>query len=265
MNCQDALSLLYDVIDKEASEIDTQEVRRHLDHCQDCYKKFQIEESLQGLLKEKLKPQSDETTVEKLKLKIIGRLEDLDVEPTVSAKRIVPFRMPAVALAAAASVILLIVAGIWGVGLYNHYVDYIPLERAHWSAADNIDSFRDSEKTQTVMAGMTDSFGFTLESTKDGMNLVGAQTEEIDGVRLAHFVYGDKSSTVSYFIANKEEFNIPESVKSGRVEVNGNCYFDHNCRGCRLVYHVVGDAVIISATTDRDFDLLSFSPESNVL
>ena len=32
MNCQEALDLLYDIIDKEASEIDTQEVKRHLDH-----------------------------------------------------------------------------------------------------------------------------------------------------------------------------------------------------------------------------------------
>jgi len=44
MNCQEALSLLYDVIDKEASQIDIKEVQKHLDCCQDCLKRFQVEE-----------------------------------------------------------------------------------------------------------------------------------------------------------------------------------------------------------------------------
>ena len=35
MKCQEALDLLYEIIDKEASEIDTQAVKRHLDYCQD--------------------------------------------------------------------------------------------------------------------------------------------------------------------------------------------------------------------------------------
>lgn len=265
MNCQDALSLLYDVIDKEASQIDEQEVRKHLEHCQDCYKKFHLEESVQALLKAKCKTPSDEETIERLKKNVIIKLEELDVAPTESRKKIIPFRMPAVALAAAAAVILLIAAGIWAIGLFNHYRDYIPLERAHWSAADNIDSYKDSEKTQAILASLNDLYGITLEHNRDGMEMMGGQTEEIDGVKMAHFVYSDGPSTVSYFIGAKEDFAIPESLKSGRVDVKGNCYLDHNCRGCRLVYHIVGNAIIVSATTDRSVDLLAFSPESNII
>jgi len=265
MNCQDALTLLYDVIDKEASEIDTKEVQKHLDRCQDCCRKFQIEETLQGIVKEKLKAISDIPTIDRLKSRVLSRLKELDVAPAESRKNVVPFRLPAVALAAAASVILLISASFWGVGLYNHYTDFIPLEKAHWNAAGNIGRFKNSQKTEATLASLTDSYGFSLERSKNGMDLVGGQTEEIDGINMAHFVYVNGSSAVSYFVGSKDELSIPESVKNGRVEVNGDCYFDHNCRGCRLVYHVVGDAVIITATTDHSIELLEFVPESQII
>jgi len=51
MNCQEALSLLYDVIDKEASEIDAREVEKHLKNCQDCAGVYRLEQSVNELIK----------------------------------------------------------------------------------------------------------------------------------------------------------------------------------------------------------------------
>ena len=48
MECQDALDLLHEIIDKEASDIDTAQVKEHLEKCRDCFKKFKVEESVQA-------------------------------------------------------------------------------------------------------------------------------------------------------------------------------------------------------------------------
>ena len=54
MNCDEALSLLYDYVDKEVSEIDAREIREHLDTCGHCLERYQLEESVNELLKAKL-------------------------------------------------------------------------------------------------------------------------------------------------------------------------------------------------------------------
>ena len=265
MNCQETLNLLYEIIDKEASQIDTKEVQKHLDCCPDCLKKFQIEESLQALVKEKLKTASDIPKIDRLKSKILFQLGQIDATIYQPRPKAVPFRMPAVALAAAASVVIFMGAAFWGKGLYEHYAEYIPLERAHWAAVDDTNGFGDPNATQVAIAGIGGDFNLTFVNSLQGFSLVGAKIEEIKGQKVPHFLYKNGSQTVSTFVFRFDKYELPEDLLKTRVEINGQCHFDHNCRGCRLVFYKAGDAMIITATTDHAFDLLDFDPAAGII
>ncbi|HEX2897138.1 MAG TPA: zf-HC2 domain-containing protein [candidate division Zixibacteria bacterium] len=259
MNCQEALNLLYDVIDKEASQIDVAEVQKHLDHCQDCLKKFQVEESLQAIVKERLKAASDIPKIDQLKSKVLAKLEEIDSTLRSSSRKSLPFKLPAVALAIAASGVLLLGAAYWGKGLYDHYTEYIPIERAHWSAADNIDAFADSNNTQLAMAELNKQ-GFTILDTINGLSLVGGRMEEMKDFQVPHFLYSNGLLSISLFAFPKDAMELADDLLETRITIDGNCYLDHNCRGCRLVYHSERESMFITATVDHSFDLLSFNP-----
>ena len=53
MTCEEALRKLYEVIDKEASEIDQREVKAHLEHCRSCMARYQFEEMFKTFVVEK--------------------------------------------------------------------------------------------------------------------------------------------------------------------------------------------------------------------
>ncbi len=265
MNCQEALNLLYDVIDKEASQIDANEVQKHLDQCQDCLKKFQIEESLQALVKEKLKAALDIPKIDHLKAKVLFQLGQMDASFSQSRLQYVPFRFPAVALAAAASIIVFIGAAFWGKGLYDHYRQYIPIERAHWSAANDTNEFSDQNNTQLALAGVGSDFGVGLLNILGNLSMVGGKSQKIDGIDVPHFVYQNGDKIVSAFVFPADKFTIPDDLAETRVDIDGQCRLSHNCRGCWLVFFKAGNAIIVTATTDREFDLLAFNPISGAI
>lgn len=265
MNCQETLNLLYEIIDKEASQIDVKEVQKHLDCCPDCLKKFEVEESLQALVKEKLKVASDIPKIDHLKSKILFQLGQIDVIISQPRPQPVSFRIPAVAWAAAASIVIFLGAAFWGKGLYDHYIQYIPLEKSHWGAAKNVNRYNDPNNTQLALAGVGSDFGFTLVNDLKDMPLIGGRKEQIGGIDVRHFVYSKGDQTVSLFVMAASQMKLPDDLLQTRVTVNGKCFFDHNCRGCRLVYHQEGAALIVTATTDHALELLDFSPATGII
>ena len=80
MNCQEALSLLYDIIDNEASEIDSQQVREHLENCTDCDGVFRLEESVNELLRARLKNPKPNPRLKALKAKVLSQFDAIDCE-----------------------------------------------------------------------------------------------------------------------------------------------------------------------------------------
>jgi hypothetical protein len=84
--------------------------------------------------------------------------------------------------------------------------------------------------------------------------------EEIMGVRVPHFLYSDGKLTISLFAFPKDAIELADDLLETRVTIDGNCYLDHNCRGCRLVYHSERESLFITATVDHTFDLLGFKP-----
>ena len=260
MNCQEALTLLYDIIDKEASDIDAAEVAAHLDKCHDCLQKYNLESSVNALVNERLKSAKATKCTEVIRKNIITRLDVIDGQsgaPGARSKRF-PFGNTALVMAIAATVVL-VVGGIFvAASLKDHRSVFLPFEEAHWNA-------------EGVKAGATDPLAmvqavqfahaeqYELNESYEGFSLVGASVESVMDVRMGHFIYEKGKVRVSVFVA-PPSFEIPAELEKFAVIVNGTKMFDHNCRGCRLVYHRAGNAVIVTATTEKDVDLLKFNP-----
>ena len=75
MNCRDALRLLFDVVDNEASESESREVRKHMEHCKKCSDRLEMELKFKKCIEEKgrFSPECD-----KLKDRIAQQLDAID-------------------------------------------------------------------------------------------------------------------------------------------------------------------------------------------
>ncbi|MDH4158461.1 MAG: zf-HC2 domain-containing protein [candidate division Zixibacteria bacterium] len=259
MNCQEALSLLYDIIDKEASEIDTRQVQEHLSRCRDCFDKYELEQSIQGFIQAKLENDQPALKLDGLRAKIAGKLDAIDGEARVHRRRS-PFRIASFSLAAAALLVVMIGAASLISDFVRHNERLIPLERAHWSARENPQAFSADNPGSALIARYHDNLRYELHHQVNDFTLVGAMTEEIMGVEMGHFVYSNNGSVVSVFVAPADRFDIPGDLKDNEVVRNNLHFFDHNCRGCRLVFHQQGSVVIITATNDTSVELLEFIP-----
>lgn len=266
MTCQEALSLLYDVIDKEASQIDTDQVEAHLSQCRHCAEIYKVETAVNELVREKLSNKESTPRLTSLQSKVLKQLDDIDCEPASeeSTDETKPrnssiFRTGRL-LALAAAVVVVV-----GLGFYaNHAVDehaqYLPLEQAHTECIEELADYRDTETTNALLAGVRDNFAYDLAPAVQGFRLIGGHQETVAGVEMAHFVYATESQVISAFVVPADKYDIPNELLETQVERNGLTFFDHNCRGCRLVYHRFGDLVVITATTEREVQLYDFVP-----
>lgn len=80
MNCQEALNLLHDVIDNEASEFDVQQIREHLKNCEDCDGVYRLEQAVDELLRARLENSEPSPQLSSLKAKVLSRLDEIDCE-----------------------------------------------------------------------------------------------------------------------------------------------------------------------------------------
>ena len=87
MNCQEALELLYEYIDKEASDIDRKQVRKHLDGCRHCFERYRLEGSIQDFLNEKAQKLNETPRLDALRARVVGKLDSIDREESDSKRR----------------------------------------------------------------------------------------------------------------------------------------------------------------------------------
>lgn len=264
MNCQDALDLLYDIIDREASEIDAQRVKEHLENCRDCFEVYRLEQSVQDLINERIKNSADAPKAEDLKAKIISRLDEIDRE-NPNKRETSFFRLTTRTLVAAASLVILIGASLLIAAFYRHGDMYIPLERAHWQAVENTVQYQNGQTTLALLSAIKENHRYDISDNVLDFSLLGGTSDEIMGAKMSHLVYRDDERVVSVFLVPASEFEISPDLEKTKVVKGDITFFDHNCRGCRLVYHLAGSLMIITASTDRDVDLLEFVPELSVI
>lgn len=75
MNCRDALRLLYDVVDNEASETDSAKVREHMKTCHKCAARYEMERKFKDCVEKKgrFSPECED-----LKSRISQQLDAID-------------------------------------------------------------------------------------------------------------------------------------------------------------------------------------------
>jgi anti-sigma factor (TIGR02949 family) len=291
MTCQEALALLYDVIDNEASPVDLKEVREHLSHCKDCSEVYRVEQALDNLLKARVQNTATEPAVDKLKSNVLSALDALDSGHTCSLEKknadptfladnatheretkprpaqnppsksiMVVGRM----LALAASIVIVIGVAFYGVELFNHKDGYSLLEAKHLEAHEQTAMFADVGITSDVQSRVNLDLGYAIEQSVAGYEMVGARFEKVEGIDVAHFLYQNGDKKVSVFVARNGELSIPSDLLEQPVVRDRIEFYDHDCRGCHLMYHTVGDLVIVTAAKDRTIDLMAFVPGHRV-
>ncbi|HWR83998.1 MAG TPA: zf-HC2 domain-containing protein, partial [Candidatus Deferrimicrobium sp.] len=199
MNCQDVLSRLYEIIDKEASAIDTAEVQQHLDRCRHCFDVYRLESAVQEFIHAKLKGNNPGTSLQTLKSQVLLRLDEIDRNAGRQESHRF-FRRTAAVLAVAASLVILIGAGFLARDFYRHQTVYIPLERAHWASADKAETYRHEQNTSATIQGIHDRLSYDLLTNVGRYSLIGGRSEEVMDVSMAHFVYVQGDEVVSVFV-----------------------------------------------------------------
>ncbi len=262
MDCQQAFALLQDILDKEASQIDEKEVRAHLKKCGHCFERFRVEESIQEFLNEKIKTsfavEEKSDKLESMRLDIMGHLDEIDAECQESKKT--TFGSPFKIFLSAAALVLL--ASIWSLstGFFSHQEYYIPLEQAHWAAAENSSVYTQGFDKAEYLGIIEQNFNYNINSSFDGYSFVGAKKEQIMGNDVEHLIFPKDDDCISIFITSADTFVIPDNIKATMIKNSNQEIYDHNCRGCRLIFHKVGSLMIITASTNKEIELADFIP-----
>ncbi len=261
MNCQQAQSLLYEVIDNEASVIEIESVKAHLSACNDCQQQFTREQTIHAVMVTKCQQAiKTDCCTDRLKIQITERLNATDQERMQSRPVQRPsFRIGRYVLAAAAVLALVISTVYISLKVNDHQSTFAPIERLHWASAENRAQFTQANAISASTSILTD-FNYELKDTVGDFQLIGNKLDTLEGIPMQHFVYSNEKTLVSVFIVPMDKFTMPDGLEKARVIRNGMTFFDHNCRGCRVVYHQEGKAMIITATTDHSIELLDFIP-----
>ncbi len=264
MNCQEALDLLYDIIDQEASEINEQQVHEHLKNCHDCSGVYRVERSVNAFLKAKLSSDNPAPSLDDLKSRIKEQMDCIDKEKTVGPRPRF-FRSPIVALAAAALLVILLGGALFTSGYIHEYQTFGPIQRAHF-AIGKIDNPHGDDLTLVATTDAVEQqLGYRVEQSVGGFSLVAGHFGTIMDVEMAHFIYKRDGKIVSVFVAPSDEYEIPENGLKLHVNGDNMRFYDHACKHCRLVYHRSDRAVVITATNDESVELLEFIPGSAVI
>ena len=264
IDCQHAFALLQEILDKEASQIDENEVRAHLEKCSHCFETFRIEESIQEFLNEKIKSSTTSDSkpekLESLRLNILNQLDKIDTECNSSQNSAFGTTLK-IFLSTAALVLL---AGVWyfSNGLYTHNEYYIPIEQAHWAVAENISPYTKNINKTEYLSNVERNFNYAVETSFAGYSFIGGKKDKLMGADVEHLVLSNNNNDdfISVFITSAENIEIPKDLQPSKIQDSEFNLFDHNCRGCRLVFHKIGSLVIITASTNNLIDLTKFIP-----
>ncbi|MDX9858607.1 MAG: zf-HC2 domain-containing protein [candidate division Zixibacteria bacterium] len=269
MNCQEALSLLYEIIDKEASEVDIHQVKDHLKKCGHCSEIYRVEQEVNAFLKARCNDHQPAERLEELKSRVamlLDREDGAGTDPLAyggdrkhGAPHITGLRYGRYVAAAAALVVV-----VWGAflaaDLFRHHDEHYALEQIHLDAGQHAATFAGAEDTGRAMRYCAGHMHYVPIETVNGYTLVGAREIEVHGATAVHLLYANGSSHVSVFLLKADQFSIPDSLKTAPTTRGNYTFYDHHCRGCRLVYHEVGNLIVITATEQHTVDLLDFIP-----
>ncbi len=253
MNCKEALAKLYEITDKEASEIDEKEVREHLEHCKDCMSRFEFEKIFKAFIAEKapIKAKTD-----KLREDILKRCEE--VEKVSSRRPGNNLRFGAVLVAAAASLVICIFASLALADYYRHQTFVVPFEKTHLN--DN-GFIKENQpligQLMAVRKYLNNDLHLSLDMEPRQFRLIGAGFDEVRGERFAHIRYIKGPDHISLFICNKD-IKLPDFEKLSYL--NSIDYWMHVCAHCQVLYWMCGPHMVIAVSDNPGIDMTPLIP-----
>jgi len=257
MTCEEALRKLYEVIDKEASEIDTQEVQEHLRHCRSCMARYQFEDLFKTFVIEKA---SSPAKSEFLKGKIISQIQHLDENPDSDKNRGTfltnPFRFRSVFVAVAAALVLCVMAAFASAKFYRHKVFIYPFEKTHMAVHSMVPE-KIPHNTEAVSKFLNGDMQLAVNDLGNGYSMIGCCFDEVQGRKFAHLRYKNGHTHVSLFVGKKDGVNLPDFDKELADSIE---YFHRDCKECQVMYWEMGDAVVVAVTDDKQAELKAFLP-----
>jgi len=253
MNCEEALKKLYEIVDKEASQVDIDQVNEHLKNCRHCLSRYQFEEMFKTFVTEKA---SSPKRNEKLKNSIMDRIKTAEQSPKRRFGN--PFRFGAVAVAASVALVVCIVAAFSVAKVYRHKVYTYPFEKEHLITEDR-PMMGDVPFGELLSARnyVTNDTHLAADSDVPGFSLVHAGFDEILGNKYVHLRYSNGNDNISLFIGKAKDVNLPDFERKISA---GMEYFQHVCKECKVIYWIHGDAIAIAVSGNKDLDLTPFIP-----
>jgi len=254
MTCEEALRLLYDVIDKEASEYDVKRVEEHLHSCKDCMSRYQFEEMFKTFVVDKASTRSKS---DQLKSSILRNIETSKKQPRRLSGG--PFRFGLVVAAAAVALVLSIVASFSVAEFYRHKVKVYPFEKSHMNGTVENVEFAVAPMSDVVSARnfLANDMHYNFDGNFSGFRLVDAGIEQVLDHQFVHLRYISGNDQVSLFIGNAENIELPDFEKA---VISGVEYFRHVCRECKVIYWIDNGVISIAVTENKALDLTPFIP-----
>ncbi|MEW5923501.1 MAG: zf-HC2 domain-containing protein [Candidatus Zixiibacteriota bacterium] len=254
MTCEEALRLLYEVIDKEASDYDVKRVEEHLHKCKDCMSRYQFEEMFKAFVVDKA---STKSKSDQLKSSILRTIEVSRRHPRRAQGG--RFRFSLVIAAAAVALIFCFVAAFSAAKFYRHKVYVYPFEKMHMdSSAGNIGASALSiSDVVTARNYLANDMHYNFNGGVAGFSLVGAGIKEMFGHRFVYLRYLTGDDYISLFIGMADEINLPDFE---RVVASGTEYFKHVCRDCQAIYWIRNNTITIAVTENKNIDLTALVP-----
>jgi anti-sigma factor (TIGR02949 family) len=244
LNCKEILSHLYEIIDKEANEIDSQKVKEHLKLCRHCMAHYEFERTFKTFVVEKGRNVDDTSSI---KESIRNQLDAIDAAGGAGHKS--PFRWQAVSLAAAAALIICIIASYSLTEFQNNLAstensneailaDSSPNEEiGYFINAFSSHKLNESEPIShaSPLDYLYDLTGIRLDPIPEFSldNIISVSVDTIMNVPFGCLeMLNHDNELVTVFIAAVDDYALP---KQPRGTIDGKEYVLHRCEKCTLV------------------------------
>jgi anti-sigma factor (TIGR02949 family) len=248
MTCQEALRLLYEVIDKEASQIDTEKVKEHLKSCEHCLERYEFEAMFRVFVTEKA---VSACKTEHLKSRIMKHLEVAEKPPRGFFSD--PWKNKLLLFSAAASLIVIIVIALMASQYYRHRIMTYPYERYYLSSAtDRGDNNNNLDSMPTIRLYLADSLHVVFNNNIPGFSLRRCGYSELRGHRFVHLDFINGASRASLFIGDSDNVNLPDFERGNFA---GTDYFRHICFRCQVIYWRPGNMLVVAVSDDKNLEL----------
>jgi mycothiol system anti-sigma-R factor len=251
MTCQEALRLLYEVIDKEADQIDTEKVREHLENCRDCMKRFEFETMFKTFVTERA---ASPTRTDQLKYRILARLEE--GEPEKGGFFTNFFKNRNLIFAAAAILVIFLVSALSLSQLYRHRTYVYPFEKHHLEGNPSSATESNSGIPLTQIKDyLASELHLALSESVEGYQMLHCGFDDIIGHKYVHVRYRNGSARVSLFFGRSADTILPNFQ---RAFFAGTEYYRHVCADCQMIYWKHGNSIAMAVSEDKTIDLPAF-------